>query len=207
MIASAILFQACNGEKERTVPDRSVSPEMLAKLPRATFDKGGVKFSMANLDGVFRMPPDSVPWSYNLEETSQNGQIQYYFLEGEPMTMGAAHIRVEYLSKSMPGCESTEKLFSWLKSLYVGNERNGEVLEPGKILETADGQKVELLQIYIPNFTRVEDSVQMAAKTMAWAYLDQGDRYVAMNLTAKEQAKYDRAIPVFKDMVRSYRKE
>lgn len=210
ILLAALLVQACKttpATSESSIPDRSVDEATLARLPRATYEKGGVKFSLANLDGLYRVPKDSVPWSVQLQETGDNGQIVYYFMQGSEIEMGSPHVRVEYISRKLPGCSTADSLFDWLKSMYVNPERNGKILDNGGNLTTADNQEVKLLEIFIPQFTRVEDSALLAGKYMSWAYVPQNDRFVAMNLTTTEKTKYEMTLPMFKDLIRSYRKE
>lgn len=209
LLSAAFVLQACKTptNSEAKIPDRSVDEVTLGKLPRATFDRGQVHFSLANLDGLYRVPKDSIPWSYQLQETPDNGQIVYYFLQGTPIEMGSPHIRVEYISRNLPGCSTADSLFDWLKGMYVEGERKGKMLDNGKTVTTADNQSVDVLEIFIPQFTRVEDSATLAGKYMAWAYVPHNERFVAVNLTTTEKTKYEICLPLFKDLIRSYRKE
>lgn len=206
---AALVFQACKtpAQKEGKIPDRSVDAATLARLPRSTFDRGGVKFSLANLDGLFRVPKDSVGWSVQLPESNDNGQIVYYFLQGETIEMGSPHVRIEYISRALPGCSTSDSLFNWLENMYINPERQGKLMYNGDNVETLDNQTVRVLEIFIPQYTRVEDSSLLSGKYMAWAYVEHQDRFVAMNLTTTEKAKYSASLPMFKDLIRSYRKE
>lgn len=210
LVMVALLVQACKTtptNPDSNIPERSVDEATLARLPRATFEKGGVKFSLANLDGFYRVPKDSVPWSFQLPESGDNGQIVYYFMQGSEIEMGSPHVRVEYISRNLPGCSTADSLFDWLKTMYVNPQRSGKVLDNGNTVTTADNQEVKLLEIFIPQYTRPEDSALLAGKYMSWAYVPQNDRFVALNLTTTEKTKYEMTLPMFKDLIRSYRKE
>lgn len=180
--------------------------EELAKLPRAQYNKGGVSFSVAALPDLKPVQRDSVGWSGYMPETEENGQVIYYFLRGYGMDLADPQIRIEYIAKSLPNCATTEELFNWLKGVFVNEERQGVILSEGTTLATMDGQIVELLEIKQPQ-VMTNDSVMRSSKSMAYAYLDQGERFVALNFAAAEDDTYQQGLDLFKDLILSYRKE
>lgn len=183
--------------------DEQAAVKALESLPRKDYQRGGVNFSLAEIDGMRQVDRDSVPWASYMPETEDNGQLGYYFFPGYARDLSAPQVRVEYMSKALPGCSTVDSLFTWLKSMYVGNERNGKVVgeEP---IGTLGGQEITLLQIEIPKYV-VDDSTQYSEKYMAWAYADQGDRFVGFSYSAVTSDDYKQGFPLFKDLVRSYK--
>ncbi|MEM1000155.1 MAG: hypothetical protein AAGN35_24080 [Bacteroidota bacterium] len=180
--------------------------EELGQLPRTTFNQGGVSFSIAELPELKMVHPDSVGWASYMAQTEDNGTIGYYFIKGYDLQLASPQIRIEYINKALPDCGSVEELFNWLKGVFVNDERQATVLNEGQTIATTDGQIVELLELRQPQLS-LNDSLARSSKTMAYAYIDQGERFVALNFTATEDDAYDEGLPLFKDMILSYRKE
>ena len=178
----------------------------LSKLPRAHYNRGGVKFSVAALPDLKAVQYDSVGWASYMPQTEENGQVIYYFFRGYDMKLGSPQIRIEYIAKSLPNCGTVEELFTWVKSVFVNEERNAKIITEGTTLAAMDGQITELLEIRQPE-TMTSDSVMRGTKSMAYAYIDQGERFVALNFTAVEDEDYAAGLPIFKDLILSYRKE
>jgi hypothetical protein len=180
--------------------------EELSQLPRSSFNKGGVSFSIADLPELKQVHPDSVGWASYMPQTEDNGTIAYYFVKGYDVQLASPQVRIEYINKALPDCGSVEELFNWLKGVFVNEDRQASVLNEGQTIATTDGQIVELLEIRQPD-VMVNDSIARSSKSMAYAYIDQGERFVALNFTATKDAEYDEGLPLFKDMILSYKKQ
>ena len=201
-----LLFAAltnCKGGKQSG--SGSGINEELAKLPRTSYSTGGVTFSLADITDLEQVNRDSVQWGHLIPQTEENGPIVYYF-STTIRTLAAPHVRIEYIDKKIDQMGSVESIHSWLKSLFLNEMQNGKVLNENEILTTLDGQEVKVLEIHRPGGI-VNDSVQRGDKFMAWSYVDHSDRYVAFNFSATEQDEYDQGMPLFKDLVRSYKDE
>jgi hypothetical protein len=194
-------FAACQtggidaDEKERVAA--------LEGLPRKEYASGGVAFSLAEIEGLRATNKDSVPWAMYMEETEDNGQLGYYFYPGYSRDLSSPNIRVEYMSKALKGCSSVDSLFIWLKSMYIGTERNGKVAGESTV-GTLDGQEIKVLEIEIPKF-QLDDSTIYSEKHMAWAYADHKDRFVGFSYSAVSKDDYNQGLPMFMDLVRSYK--
>lgn len=195
-----VTFAACDGgglsaeEKARV--------QSLEGLPRVDYAKGGVAFSLGQVEGLRPTHRDSVPWASYLAENDSNGQVAYYFFPGYAVELGSPQIRIEYMHKGLKGCGSVDSLFSWLKGLFI-EPRAGKVRSEAPI-GTLDGQEIMVLEIETPPYIS-PDSTQYAPKWMAWAYADHGDRFVGFSFTATDADGYKQGIEPFKDLVRSYR--
>lgn len=176
----------------------------LDSLPRQKFAKGGTYFSLAELPVLKHIRPDSVPWSNYLNETDGNGPIAFYFPYGLPMDLGAPQVRFEYMHKKLPGCSSVDSLFIWLRSIFINSDQLGQEINQGEYVMTGDGQKVDLLTIRKPTQKHL-DSILTSSKTMAWAYIDHGERFVGATFSAVDSALFESYLPAFKDLIRSYR--
>jgi hypothetical protein len=194
--ASALSLPGCKSK---------VSNEDIANLPRQSYNRGGVSFSLAKVDGFKELAPDSVGWSGFMQQTEENGQVTYLFLKGHDIQLGSPQVRVEYIAKSLPNCKTAAEMHTWLKSVFINPERQGRLVEsPG--LTTLDGQEVEVLEIYTPNVS-VSDTVNRSEKRMAWAYVEDGDRWVGFNFSAIDSAEYFRGLDLFRKVVRSFKNE
>jgi len=199
LILITTLSLGCNkGPKDESSSD-------LAALSRTSYNMGGVSFSLANLPDLDIVNRDSVSWSHLLPQTEENAPIVYYFATTD-RTLSAPHIRLEYIDKKIENMESTDNIFGWLKSAFLNEMQNGKILNEGESIETMDGQQVEILEIHRPG-TQVNDSIMRGDKLMAWGYFDQQERFVGINFSATRQDDYDQGIPLFKDLIRSYKAE
>lgn len=206
-ILTLMIFLALAGCKpgDGIDPAQKARIEELNQLPRHSFNKGGVSFAIADLPELRRVWPDSVGWASYMPQTEDNGPIVYYFVRGYDQQLASPQIRIEYINKALPDCGTVDELFSWLKGVFV-TERQASIINEGQTLATAGGEIVRLLEIRQPT-SAVNDSLTRSEKSMAFAYLDQGERFVAVNFTAVEDEDYNRGLPLFKDMILSYRKE
>lgn len=183
--------------------DERARVEALQGLPRTNYARGGVDFSLAEIEGMRATHRDSVPWASYMQETDGNGQLGYYFFPGYARDLASPQVRVEYMAKSLPGCSTVDSLFTWLKSLYVGNERNGNVVGETPV-GTLDGQEIRILEIEIPEYA-MNDSTRYSEKHMAWGYADNGERFVGFSYSAVGKDDYKQGFPMFKDLIRSYK--
>ncbi|MFN8396523.1 MAG: hypothetical protein U0176_18000 [Bacteroidia bacterium] len=183
--------------------DEEAKVKALENLPRADYNRGGVAFSLAEIEGIRRVEKDSVPWASYVQETDDNGQLGYYFFPGYDRDLSAPQVRLEYMARSLKGCSTVDSLFTWLKGLFVNDQRHGVVKSEAPV-GTLDGQEIKILEIETPKFT-MNDTVTYAEKFMAWAYAEHGDRFVGFNYTAVNKDDYNQGLPLFKDLVRSYR--
>jgi hypothetical protein len=179
----------------------AINNDDIINLPREDYDKGGVRFSLAKIDGFKRVLPDSVGWASYMPQTEENGQIAYLFLTGHEIELASPQVRVEYIAKSLPNCGTEQQLMDWVKTMFVNPERNGTVIG-GDPLKTLDDQDVQVLEIVTPA-QAINDSTLRSGKRMAWAYVDGGERYIAFNFTSTDSAEYVRGIPMFRQLVRS----
>ena len=193
---------SCKGGKQSS---ESGLNEELAGLPRTAYSTGGVSFSLADIKDMEMVHRDSVGWGHLIPQTEENGPIVYYFTT-TLRTLAAPHVRIEYIDKKIDQMGSVESINNWLKSVFINPMQNGTVTNENETLTTMDGQEVGLLEIHRPG-GMVNDSVQRGDKFMAWSYVDHEDRFVAFNFTASEQSDYDQGMPLFRDLVRSYKDE
>lgn len=197
-----IYFAACQPSGGISA-DESERVAVLANLPRMEYNHGGVAFSLAEIEGLKQVNKDSVPWASYMQESEDNGQMGYYFFPGFSRDLSSPQIRVEYMAKSLKGCSTEDSLFGWLKGLYLGPERKG-VLASEAPVGTLDGDPVTILEITIPKYV-VNDSSEYSPKWMAWAYAENGDRFVGFSYTTVSADDYKQGLPLFKDLVRSYK--
>jgi hypothetical protein len=183
--------------------DEQARVDSLATLARKDYARGGVAFSLGQIDGLKPVNKDSVPWAMYMVETDSNGQLGYYFYPGYPIELAAPQIRLEYMHRGLRGCSEADSLFKWLKGIYLSPERQGKVLAEDKV-GTLDGQAVTVLEIETPSF-KVDDSTSHSGKSMAWAYLEHGDRLVGFSYSAVTRDDYRQGIAQFKNLVRSYK--
>jgi hypothetical protein len=194
-------FAACQSggldaqEKERVAA--------LEGLPRTEYARGGVTFSLAEIEGIRATHKDSVAWAMYMQETEDNGVLGYYFYPGFSRDLSSPNIRVEYMSKALKGCSTVDSLFIWLKGMYVGTERKGQVAGETTV-GTLDKQEIKILEIEIPQYT-LDDTTTYSEKHMAWAYADHGDRFVGFSYAAVSKDDYKQGLPMFMDLVRSYK--
>lgn len=173
---------------------------------RHTYAMGMVKFSMAEVSGLVATPFDSVPW-YEMQEAQtapENDQVAYFFLEGERYSLSATHVRVEWLAKGYPQRNKESELHEFIRGVYMNNVQNGRLVGESTI-ETRDGQKVQLLELYVP--TRKADSITYGSKILAYAWIDQGNSFVGFSLSSQEPEKYKHALVRFRKMLASFKKE
>jgi hypothetical protein len=175
----------------------------LETVPRMNYKSGGVEFSLGQIDGMRQVHKDSVPWAQYLQESEDNGQLGYYFFPGYARELAAPQVRLEYMSKSLKGCSTVDSLFIWLKGLYVTPERKGKVANE-EVLGSLGGDEIKVLEIETPKFV-VDDSVSYSEKYMAWAYADLGPQFVGFSYSAITKDDYNQGLPLFKDLIRSYR--
>lgn len=177
--------------------------------PRDNFSKGNLNFSFQPTPDLMRIGPDSVGWAAYLPQTEESGPLVYYFFPGARVNLSDPQIRVEYISSSMEGAESVDKLFSWLKDLFINPEKNGKLITDSETLTTGDGLKVRLLEIHTPD--RMDNSGEephkISGKRMAWVYIPQEEYYVAMNASAAMEQDYEQLRPLFIQLVKSFRQE
>lgn len=193
------MISGCKGGKQTGNNDE------LAGLPRTSFSTGGVTFSLANVKDLELMNRDSVDWGHLIPQTEENGPIVYYFTT-TIHTLASPHIRIEYIDKKIENMGTVESINGWLKSLFMNDYQQGKILNENETLTTLDGQDVKLLEIHRPS-GYVNDSVQRGDKYMAWSYVDHNDRFVAFNFSTTEESDYNDGMPLFKDLVRSYKDE
>lgn len=175
----------------------------IASLPRTSYSMGGVAFSLANFVDLDVVNRDSVSWSHLLPQTEENAPIVYYFATTD-RSLSAPHIRLEYIDKKIENMESTANIFGWLRTAFLNEYQNGVILNEGEHIETMDGEQVEILEIHRPGNV-VNDSITRGDKLMAWGYFDQQERFVGINFSATQQDDYDKGLPLFKDLIRSYK--
>lgn len=182
---------------------KTASNEDIVNLPRESYEKGGVSFSLAKVEGFYTVFPDSVGWSGYMPQTEDNGQILYLFMENQPVELASPQVRVEYIAKSLQNCGTVKEMQDWLKGVFINSERQGEIIG-GEPLKTLDGQDVEVLEIFVPE-TQVSDTLRRTGKRMAWAYTEDGDRWVGFNFSAVDSGEYAKGMPLFRKVVRSYK--
>lgn len=182
-----------------------VNNDDIINLPRKSFTRGGVNFSLADIDGYKEVNPDSVGWAGFMQQTPENGQITYFFLTGHEIELASPQVRVEYIAKSLPNCGSEQELVDWVKGAFLTPEQQGKLIGESSVT-TLDETPVKVTEIQVPTRT-VNDSLSRSGKSMAWAYVDAGDRFVAFNFTSVDSSEYVRGMGMFKQLVRSYKKE
>ena len=175
----------------------------IEKLPRVGYNKSGVSLTLAELEGLKPMSRDSVPWSSMMLESPDNGQLIYFFYPGYAIELGSPQIRVEFMSRSLKGCSSPDSVLIWLKGLFVNPDQNGKIIGENPI-HTIGGEKMTFLEILRPE-NLYEDSVLYAAKRMACAYAEQKNHLIGFSFTALTEDDYNQNLPLFKDLVRSYK--
>ena len=175
----------------------------LENLPRMDYQSGGVAFSLGQIEGMKQVHKDSVPWAQYIMESEDNGQLGYYFFPGYARELAAPQVRLEYMSKSLKGCSSVDSLFIWLKGLYIKTDRKGTIANE-ELLGTLGGDEIKVLEIETPKYV-VDDSVSYSEKYMAWAYADLGPQFVGFSYSAVTKDDYKQGLPLFKDLVRSFR--
>ena len=183
--------------------EESAQVAALNGLPRVDYDRGGVKFSLGQIDGLKKVAKDSVPWASYMMDSDSNGQLGYYFYPGYKMELASPQIRLEYVHKGLKGCSEADSLFSWLKKVFVSPERNGKVVSEEPV-GTLDGQLIKILEIETPSHV-IDDSLQYSGKWMAWGYADNGERLVGFSFSATTVDDYRQGLPQFKDLIRSYK--
>jgi hypothetical protein len=182
-----------------------VSNDDIIGLPRQSYARGGVSFSIAQVEGFKELAPDSVGWSSYMPQTDENGQVTYLFLTGHEVQLASPHMRIEYISKTLPNCKTVKEMQDWLKSIFLTPERQGKVAESPSVT-TLDGQEVEVLEIYTPA-AAISDSVSRSQKRMAWSYIEDGDRWVAFNFSSADSSEYFRGLDLYRKVVRSFKNE
>lgn len=183
--------------------DEAARVDSIKALPRVDYIGGHATFSLAEIEGLRRTNKDSVPWASFMQESDSNGQLGYYFFPGYKVELSAPQIRLEYMHKGLKGCGDVDSIFAWLKGLYVNDARKGKVNSEEPV-GTIDGQPIKVLEIETPMF-KPNDSLQYSSKWMAWAYADNGDRFIGFSYSAVTIDDYKQGIPLFKDLVRSYK--
>lgn len=160
--------------------------------PKQTFVSEGGNFSLRPPAEMRRLGSDSVPWAATIPTSNENGVVVYFFAEKTSVALASPHIRVEYLSRSIRGAETSEQLFTWLKGLFLNEDQKGKLLSEGKTITTADGQEVPYLEIAIPqSFAPDDPTVLRSAKHMIWAYVPAKDgHFIGFNATTVDPATY-----------------
>ncbi|HHG85763.1 MAG TPA: hypothetical protein ENJ82_13530 [Bacteroidetes bacterium] len=154
---------------------------------------------------MLQMGYDSVPWSYSLPHTEENGVIVYYFSEGASIALASPQIRVEYLSRSLKGVSSTNELFDWLKGLFVNENYKGKLISDQETVRTANGQEIQLLEILTPNTKDPNDAnLKRSGKYMIWAYIEKGAYLIGFSGTALDATAYKRLRKEFLQLLISY---
>lgn len=172
-------------------------------LPRVGYSKGGVSFTLAEFEGLKPVSRDSVPWANMMIESEDNGQIIYFFYPGYAIDLGSPQIRVEFMARKLKGCSSADSIMIWLKGLFVNPDQNGKIIGENPI-NCLDGKDLTLLEILRPE-NSIEDSLLYAEKRMAWAYAEQGEHIIGFSFTALSEDDYNQNMPLFKDLIRSYK--
>ncbi|MEM7037315.1 MAG: hypothetical protein AAF570_10070 [Bacteroidota bacterium] len=207
----ALMLAACTGQRKSKTKEDARPHHFTA------VDK---QFSFHVPATLQRFGWDSVPWAATMPKGDQNGVVVYFFLEGERVMLSAPQIRVEYVAKSMPGAETREQLFNWLKSVFVNSNREGRVMDETTELDVA-GEKVRLLEIHTPELTMSnsnsdddgaeshdsddgEDRPVRAEKQMLWAFLSHGEYWIGLACSATNPAKFEALRPHFHALVRSF---
>jgi hypothetical protein len=183
--------------------DEKEKVEALAGLSRVEYNRGGTVFSVADLEDLKRVNRDSVPWASFMVEGDSNGQLGYYFIPGYKIDFSAPQIRLEYMHKGLKGCSEADSVHTWLKSLFVNDQRQGKVVSEEPVA-TLDGQEIKILEIETPVYL-ANDSTQYGGKWMAWGYADNGDHLIGFSFTAVNADDYKQGIPEFKNLIRSYK--
>jgi hypothetical protein len=177
--------------------------DSLTSLSRREYARGGVAFSLGDVEGLKPVGKDSVPWASYMMESDSNGQLGYYFYPGYSMDLSAPQIRLEYMHRNLRGCSEPDSLFKWLKGIYLSPDRQGKVVSEAPV-GTLDGQVITILEIETPEY-KVDDSTSHSGKSMAWAYADHGDRLIGFSYSAVNRDDYKQGILQFKNLVRSYK--
>lgn len=58
--------------------DEATKVTALSGLPRVDYARGGVNFSLGQIDGLKKVGQDSVPWASYMMDSDSNGQLGYY---------------------------------------------------------------------------------------------------------------------------------
>lgn len=169
--------------------------------PVVNYAGGGEEFSFREIDGLYNIPMDSLPWAAGLKYNAQNSPICYYFLSPADLSLSTPHIRVEYMSKSLPSCGTSDSVLTWLKDHFLVQQR-GYLLTDKTPMETYSGKEAMFMEIGINPVQA--DSVFYPGKNMAWAYIEGDTSLIGMNFTAQDQAQYATGLVLFKELVMSY---
>lgn len=183
-----VLFAACSSKPE------DARPEM-------KYEGGGVTFSLRDIDGLYSTPLDSLPWAGGIVYNPQNSPLAYFFLSPADLNLSAPHIRVEYMSRSLQFCESSDSVLGWLKDHFLVQQR-GILVTDRTELKTYSGKNALFMEIATPDVQM--DSVIYPGKNMAWAYIDGDTSLIGMNFTAQDKGQYATGLVLFKELVQTY---
>lgn len=199
----AIGFTACTPGKKRG----RVTGDMTKQGAKQKLSSPAGEFSLRPPNEMRRMGQDSVPWSSAIPQSKDNGVVVYFFGQGASIALASPHLRVEYINRSLDGVGSPEKLFEWLKGMFVGENYEGEVVSEGKTITTADGNKVPWLEISIPETADPNrEGLTRSAKSMLWAYIPLGEEYlIGVNATAVFSEDYRELKKAFFTTVQSFK--
>lgn len=172
--------------------------------PRLTFDDFYVKYSLRQIDGLYPIPLDSLPWAESVNNLPQNGQMCYFFLDPTDIALSSAHIRGEYLASSLPWCSTRDSLFLWLKGIYINPERNGTLLFENEIVPTATPNlEAGLMAISVPSVQK-NDSTLSNARWMTWAYIPAKGYWAGFVFTAFDQVRFEEGLERFRELLGTF---
>ena len=186
MICTCVLLIAC-GPKD----SRQATP----------YAGGGEDFSFREIEGLYGIPIDSVPWAGGVQYNPQNAPIAYFFLSPADLSLSAPHIRVEYMSKNLPFCSAPDSVADWLKQHFLVQQRGILVTDKTEI-KTYSGKKALFMEIATPDIKA--DSVMYPGKNMAWAYIEGDTSLIGLNFTSQEKSQYATGLALFKELVQTY---
>jgi hypothetical protein len=177
---------------------------------RFEVQRGPVKFSITEVEGLMYLVPDSVKWVMEYTRTdSITGPVLMLYKPSLTFGMNEPHIRMDYVSKKAHSSATVEEVFAWLKDFYQEDGRASQVVNDKETVTTLDGQEVRLLEFFKPehlNSTGAQ-TVTVAAKRVAYAYIDSGNGYwIGTSLSvAGDQSEYDSMMERFRLVVASFR--
>jgi hypothetical protein len=180
----------------------------LPEGPQTTVKHGPVGFTIGEIPELNAYNPDSIAWNQYVSSSEMSGPVLYLMKSGSDMSMAAPHIRLDYVSKSAPNSATVNEIFTWLINWYNSEGRVSEVVNDKEMITTADGQEVRLLEILKPEHvnTNTGNGNSVAAKRVAYAYIDNGDAYwIGICLTVSNDLRdYDSMLEKFRLLIASF---
>ncbi len=214
-----LVLSSCNpsGNKQDGNPDdtneKGINWEKLRKnaesdpRKKIDFDEYYLKFSVRVMDQLKFVPRDSLHWAAGILQSPQTGNVAHFFFRDEErMTLEAPHVRVDWIYARMPNCSTSDSLFWWLESQFVGGARQGKIILERRKFGTYSGKPAWIEAVYVPEF-RDTDTTIKSAKWMAWAYIQDDDYWVGWVFTAHSQPHWEKGIPVFEKLVGTYEED